>query len=51
MNNNNVSNNNNSNKSKVEPIKIFIRLRPLLQHEDVEFWKVDEENNNIFTVK
>jgi len=50
-NNNNIVNSSNSNKNKVEPIKVYIRLRPLLQHEDVEFWNIDEHNNNIYTVK
>lgn len=48
MNNNN---NTNSIKSKIESIKVYIRIRPLLQHEDVEFWQIDEANNNIYTVK
>lgn len=47
----NLVNNSNSTKNKIEPIKVYIRLRPLLQHEDTEFWKIDEHNNNIFTVK
>lgn len=50
-NNNNSANNTNSSKNKIEPIKVYIRLRPLLQHEDIEFWKIDEHNNNIYTVK
>jgi len=50
-NNNNIVNNTNSSKNKIESIKVYIRLRPLLQHEDVEFWNIDELNNNIFTVK
>jgi hypothetical protein len=56
--NNSLSNKNvikdndfNSNKPKNETVKVFIRLRPLLQHEDVEFWKIDEHTNNIYTVK
>lgn len=39
-----------SNK-KSENIKVSIRLRPLLNHEDVEFWKIDEETNIIKTLK
>lgn len=33
--------------SKRETIKVCIRLRPLLAHEDVEYWKVDETTNTI----
>ena len=33
--------------SKRETIKVCIRLRPLLPHEDVEYWKVDETTNTI----
>lgn len=57
----NINGNNSNNKNKIvdtnltkqknEPIKVYIRLRPLLQHEDVEFWKIDEHTNNIYTVK
>ena len=50
-NNKNIINESNPNKQKFEAIKVYIRLRPLLQHEDVEFWKNDEHTNNIFTVK
>jgi len=49
--NNIIVNNSNLSKNKIEPIKVYIRLRPLLQHEDTEFWKIDEHNNNIYTVK
>ena len=49
--NTNIGNNTNSIKNKIEAVKVYIRLRPLLQHEDTEFWKIDELNNNIFTVK
>jgi hypothetical protein len=56
--NSNINGNINNNKNKIndtkqknEPIKVYIRLRPLLQHEDVEFWKIDEHTNNIYTVK
>ncbi len=51
INNKNKINDTNLNKQKNEPIKVYIRLRPLLQHEDVEFWKIDEHTNNIYTVK
>ena len=30
-------------------IKVCIRMRPLLQHEDVEFWQTDEIQNTITT--
>ena len=30
-------------------IKVCIRMRPLLQHEDVEFWQTDETENTITT--
>ena len=30
-------------------IKVCIRMRPLLQHEDVEFWQTDETQNTITT--
>ena len=50
-NNKNIINESNPNKQKNEPIKVYIRLRPLLQHEDVEFWKIDDHTNNIYTVK
>ena len=40
-------NNNNSNSNK--NIKVCIRMRPLLQHEDMEFWQIDESNNCIYT--
>ena len=45
LNNNNNNNNSNSNKN----IKVCIRMRPLLQHEDMEFWQIDESNNCIYT--
>ena len=44
LNNNNNNNNSNSNKN----IKVCIRMRPLLQHEDMEFWQIDESNNCIY---
>ena len=30
-------------------IRVCIRVRPLLSHEDVEFWQVDKEKNIIYT--
>ena len=40
---NNNTNNNNYN------IKVCIRLRPLLPHEDIEYWTVNKEQNTIST--
>ena len=40
--NENKENNNNC-------IRVCIRVRPLLEHEDVEFWQVDPEKNTIYT--
>jgi hypothetical protein len=37
------------NKGKNETIKVCIRIRPLLTHEDSEFWAVKE--NSISTIK
>ena len=38
------------NKKKMsQNIKVCIRMRPLLQHEDVEFWQTDETQNTITT--
>ena len=34
-------------KQRNENIKVCIRVRPLLQHEDSELWLVN--NNNIYT--
>ena len=36
---------------KKENIKVVLRVRPLLEHEDIEFWKVDEDANTISTIK
>jgi len=41
----------NSNNIKKETIKVALRIRPLLEHEDIEFWKVDENTNTIYTIK
>jgi hypothetical protein len=38
-----------ANKAKNETIKVCIRIRPLLLHEDSEFWGVNE--NTISTIK
>lgn len=36
--------------SKRETIKVCIRVRPLLPHEDVEYWTIDENENIISSV-
>jgi hypothetical protein len=38
-------------KPKNETIKVCVRVRPLLHHEDAEFWQVDEKNHTISTIK
>ena len=38
-------------KTKNDTIKVCIRIRPLLQHEDAEFWTVDENTHSISTIK
>ena len=40
---------NNNNNSKTTTIKVAIRLRPLLPHEDFEYWVIDPINNLIKT--
>lgn len=37
--------------TKIDTIKVCIRVRPLLDHEDVEFWKPDIPNNLLTTAK
>ena len=39
----------NDSKEKNNCIRVCIRVRPLLSHEDVEFWQVDKEKNIIYT--
>lgn len=34
-----------------ETIKVCVRVRPILLHEDIEFWIADEEKNQISTIK
>ena len=46
---NNYHNNNNNNNNKTTTIKVAIRLRPLLPHEDFEYWVIDPINNLIKT--
>ena len=36
-------------KEKNNCIRVCIRVRPLLEHEDVEFWQVDKDKNIIYT--
>jgi hypothetical protein len=36
--------------SKAETIQVCIRMRPLLTHEDMEFWNMDEVQNSISTI-
>lgn len=36
--------------SKRQTIKVCIRLRPLLPHEDIEYWNVDQQINSIHSV-
>ena len=40
------------NNIRNEAIKVCVRLRPLLSHEDdLEFWIADEEKSQIATIK
>ena len=39
----------NDQKEKNSCIRVCIRVRPLLEHEDVEFWQVDKDKNIIYT--
>ena len=36
-------------KEKNNCIRVCVRVRPLLEHEDVEFWQTDKEKNIIYT--
>ena len=38
-------------KVKNEAIKVCLRTRPLLIHEDTEFWIVDDIKNTFYTMK
>ena len=42
-----ISNNNNTNNNY--NIRVCIRLRPLLPHEDIEYWTVNKDQNTIST--
>ena len=44
-----MQNKENDSKEINNCIRVCIRVRPLLSHEDVEFWKVDKEKNIIYT--
>ena len=39
----------NENKENNNCIRVCVRVRPLLEHEDVEFWQTDIEKNIIYT--
>ena len=39
----------NDNKENNSCIRVCIRVRPLLEHEDIEFWQTDKEKNIIYT--
>lgn len=38
-------------QEKTSTIQVSIRIRPLLDHEDVYFWKSDLNSNSITTLK
>ena len=46
-----ITNSSNLNSSistqKSETIKVCIRIRPLLPHEDIEYWEINKEENSI----
>ena len=39
----------NDKKENTNCIRVCVRVRPLLEHEDVEFWQTDKDNNIIYT--
>ena len=39
----------NDNKENNNCIRVCVRVRPLLEHEDVEFWQTDRDKNIIYT--
>ena len=39
----------NDKKENSNCIRVCVRVRPLLEHEDVEFWQTDKDNNIIYT--
>ena len=44
-----MQNKENESKEKTNCIRVCIRVRPLLEHEDIEFWQVDKDKNIIYT--
>ena len=44
-----MQNKENEPKEKKNCIRVCIRVRPLLEHEDIEFWQVDKDKNIIYT--
>ena len=44
-----MKNKENEPKEKTNCIRVCIRVRPLLEHEDIEFWQVDKDKNIIYT--
>ena len=44
-----MQNKENDSKERTNCIRVCIRVRPLLEHEDIEFWQVDKEKNVIYT--
>ena len=36
--------------NKIQNIKVYIRMRPLLKYEDEIFWEINKEKNIIFTI-
>ena len=40
----------NGKNPKIENIRVCIRMRPLLKHEDGIYWEIDQEENNIYTI-
>ena len=42
--------NGNKEVKKKENIRVYIRMRPLLKYEDQIFWKINSENNMIYTI-
>jgi len=46
----NPTTNSTKERTKNESIKVCIRVRPLLEHEDSEFWMMDRVNNTISTI-
>ena len=37
-------------KQRIENIRVSVRMRPLLRHEDQAYWKIDEDENIIYTI-